>query len=295
MICEIIGASLSSDLLLSVQSACSQLGVGRSSYYNWKSRMASDVTLNLEEMKLKNEIQQIAVEFPRYGYRRMTEELHRRKYSANSKRVRRLMKEDNLLCIRNTFRPITTNSNHSHRVYPNLARDMTVNEINQLWVSDITYIQLLNEFIYLAVIMDVFSKRCVGWELSRSIDTTLALNALHKALELRADMDHTGLVHHSDQGVQYASNDYVDCLKRHGITISMSRKGNPYDNAFAESFIKTLKYEEVYLSEYRTFGEAYENIQQFIEIVYNQKRLHSSIGYRPPMEFEEAQALRTIA
>ena len=290
-----IKESMSDESVVSVQSACSLLGVSQSGYYDWKARPETDVTLNLEEMELKVEIQNIAVGYPRYGYRRVTKELHRRNNYVNSKRVRRLMKEDNLLCVRRTFKPVTTNSNHNHRVYPNLGRYMTVTGINQLWVSDITYIQLLNEFIYLAVVMDVFSKRCVGWELSRNVDTALTLGALHKALDLRADMDLTGLVHHSDQGVQYASKDYVDCLKEHEITISMSRKGNPYDNAFAESFIKTLKYEEVYLSEYRTFGEAYENIEQFIEIVYNRKRLHSSIGYRPPMEFEEAQSLKTIA
>ena len=295
MMYETIKESMSDESIVSVRSACSLLSVSQSGYYDWKARPETDVTLGLEIMELKVEIQNIAVRYPRYGYRRVTKELHRRNNYVNSKRVRRLMKEDNLLCVRRTFRPVTTNSNHNHRVYPNLARDMTVTGINQLWVSDITYIQLLNEFIYLAVIMDVFSKRCVGWELSRNVDTALTLGALHNAQDLRADMDLTGLVHHSDQGVQYASKDYVDCLKEHGITISMSRRGNPYDNAFAESFIKTLKYEEVYLSEYRTFGEAYENIEQFLEIVYNQKRLHSSIGYRPPMEFEEAQALKTIA
>jgi len=295
MMFETIKEYMTGDSFISVRSACSLLGVSQSGYYDWKARPETDVNLNLEEMELKNEIQNIAVEYPRYGYRRVTEELHRRNHEVNSKKVRRLMKEDNLLCVRRTFKPVTTNSNHNHKVYPNLARDMTVTGINQLWVADITYIQLLNEFIYLAVIMDVFSKRCVGWELGRNVDTILTLGALQKALDLRADMDLTGLIHHSDQGVQYTSKDYVECLKEHGITISMSRKGNPYDNAFAESFIKTLKYEEVYLSEYRTFGEAYENIEQFIEIVYNQKRLHSSIGYRPPMEFEEAQPLKTIA
>ena len=203
--------------------------------------------------------------------------------------------EVNLLCIRKKFKPVTTNSNHKLQVYPNLAKKMTLTEINQLWVADITYVQLVREFIYLAVIIDVFSRKCIGWELDRSIDTQLTLNALHRALKNRWSKGLKGLVHHSDQGVQYASQAYVDCLRDHSIQISMSRRGNPYDNAFAESFIKTLKYEEIYLKEYDTFGEAYKNIENFIEEVYNKKRLHSSIGYLPPDEFERAISLNTLA
>jgi transposase InsO family protein len=176
-----------------------------------------------------------------------------------------------------------------------LARDIEVTKINQLWVSDITYIQLPNEFIYLAVIIDVGSRRCIGWDLDRNIDTQLTLNALYKALECRAGQDLNGLIHHSDQGVQYASNAYIKCLREYDICISMSRKGNPYDNAFAESFMKTLKYEEVYLADYRTFNEAYDNIENFIESVYNEKRLHSKIGYLPPIEYEEALSLYSVA
>ena len=276
---------------LSISAACSHLDVSRSGYYDWQRRPISEVQPDQYEMKLKNEMQKIAVEFPKYGYRRITAELNRRKYGVNRKRVLRLMREDNLLCMRHKFSPVTTNSNHHHKIYPNLARDMELTGLNQLWVADITYIQLLTEFIYLAVIIDVFSRRCIGWELDRNIDTTLTLNALSKALESRWTEDIKGLVHHSDQGVQYASHEYIDCLKEHSITVSMSRTGNPYDNAFAESFIKTLKYEEVYLSEYRIFEEAHDNIEQFIERVYNEKRLHSSIGYLPPNEFEEELAL----
>ena len=172
---------------------------------------------------------------------------------------------------------------------------MVVTDINQLWTADITYIQLLMEFIYLAVIIDVRSRRCIGWELSRNIDTQLTLNALHRALDCREDQELLGLIHHSDQGVQYAANAYIECLKENNIGISMSRKGNPYDNAFAESFIKTLKYEEVYLSEYKNFNDAYGNIGNFLEIVYNEKRLHSGIGYLPPKEFEEAICLNRVA
>ncbi len=205
------------------------------------------------------------------------------------------MREDSLLCVKRLFRPVTTDSNHRLRVYPNLAKDLEVTGLNQLWVADITYIRLVSEFVYLAVVIDVFSRKCIGWELDRNIDTQLTLNALNKALADRKDMDLSGLVHHSDQGVQYAANDYVDRLKENRIRISMGRKGNPYDNAFAESFIKTLKYEEVYLSEYETFNEAHTNIKRFIEEVYNEKRLHSSIGYLPPNEYEMEVVLNTTA
>ena len=205
------------------------------------------------------------------------------------------MREDNLLCMKKRFRLQTTDSNHSEKIYLNLAKDLIVTDINQLWVADITYIQLLREFVFLAVIIDVFSRRCIGWELSRYIDTQLTLNALYNAFKTRRANDLTGLIHHSDQGVQYASQEYVDCLKEHGIKISMSRRGNPYDNAFAESFIKTLKCEEVYLNEYGTFKDALQNIERFIEEVYNSKRLHSSIGYKSPVDFERALTLNIQA
>jgi len=189
------------------------------------------------------------------------------------------------------FKLQTTNSNHGEKIYPNLAKTLEVTGMNQLWVADITYIQLSKEFVYLAVIIDVFSRRCIGWDLSRNIDTQLTLNALLKALQTRNKDDLKNLIHHSDQGVQYASMDYVNYLKDIGIQISMSRKGNPYDNAFAESFMKTLKYEEVYLNEYGRFNDAFENIEHFIEEVYNLKRLHSSIGYKSPVDFEKAKCL----
>ena len=279
----------------SIPKLCSFFSVSRSGYYYWKGRKEKQYLSNLYEMQLKKEIQNIVLEFSGYGYRRVMKELHRRGLPVNSKRVRRLMKEDNLLCIRRKFKPVTTNSNHRFQVYPNLVKKMNLTGINQLWVSDITYIQLVKEFIYLAVIIDVFSRKCIGWELDRSIDTQLTLNALNQALKTRWSKGLIGLVHHSDQGVQYASQAYVDYLRDHSIQISMSRKGNPYDNAFAESFIKTLKYEEVYLKEYDTFSEAYKNVENFIEEVYNKKRLHSSIGYLPPDEFERAISLNTLA
>ena len=280
---------------VSINSACSCLNISRSQYYDWKIRNDSLNQSDPFEIQIKDKIHQIAIEFPRYGYRRITKELHRRGLQINSKRVLNLMREDNLLCIKKTFVPRTTDSNHNHKIYPNLARDVEVTRINQLWVSDITYIQLPNEFIYLAVIIDVGSRRCIGWDLDRNIDTQLTLNALYKALECRAGQDLNDLIHHSDQGVQYASNAYIKCLREHDMCISMSRKGNPYDNAFCESFMKTLKYEEVYLADYRTFNEAYDNIENFIESVYNEKRLHSKIGYLPPIEYEEALSLYSVA
>ncbi len=178
----------------------------------------------------------------------------------------------------------TTDSNHNFRVYPNLAKDLVPERPNQLWRADITYIRLRSEFVYLAVILDAFSRRVIGWALSRHIDAALTVAALRMAIERRGVQP--GLVHHSDQGVQYACDEYVTLLHDHQIAISMSRKGNPYDNAMAESFMKTLKVEEVYINEYRDFSDAYSNIERFIEIVYNKKRLHSALGYITPEEIE---------
>jgi len=250
---------------------------------------------NSEYMDLKNQIQKIALEFPGYGYRRITAELQNRGYAVNHKRVLRLMRQDNLLCFKKKFKPMTTDSAHGLPVYPNLLKSTKITGLNQVWASDITYVQLQHEHIYLAVILDLYSRKCIGWELSRNMGSQLAMNALYKALLDRWSESLTGLIHHSDQGVQYASKDYVDCLRRHNILISMSRKGNPYDNAFAESFIKTLKVEEVYLNEYETFEYALKNIWHFIEKVYNKKRLHSALDYRSPDQFEMEVALNTIA
>ena len=280
---------------LPVSEACSLLDVSRSGYYDWTDRDAATPVVDEFEMKLKNEIQKIALKFTKYGYRRVKVELFRRGFLANSKYIRRLMREDNLLVVRHAFRPVTTDSNHDLPTYQNIAKHLDVTGLNQLWVADITYVQLVNEFVYLAVILDVFSRRCIGWNLSRNLDSQLTMGALKMALRRRRNCDLTGLVHHSDQGVQYASNVYVECLKLHGIQISMSRRGNPYDNAFAESFIKTLKCEEVYLTEYLSFQDALDNIGKFIEKIYNKKRLHSSIGYKPPEEFEMEVALNSEA
>lgn len=277
-----------------VSAATMVLGVSRSGYYRWL-HSEGDVPVASSDMLLREEIQRVAVEYPRYGYRRISAELRNNGLFAPPKRVLRLMRMDNLLCARKRFKTRTTDSDHGEKVYPNLAKGMSLSGVNQLWVSDITYIRLEREFVYLAVVIDVFSRRCVGWELDRRIDTGLALSALRKALKTREMDDLAGLVHHSDQGVQYASREYVECLQEHDILVSMSRRGNPYDNAFAESFMKTLKYEEVYLKEYDTFKEAWENIDHFIDQVYNQKRLHSGIGYRSPVEFEKTLNINIVA
>ena len=279
---------------VSLREACGCLGVSLRGYRLWQHRKQISSKPSNQEIQVRDEIHKIAFEFPRYGYRRVTHELARRNISVNHKRVHRLMKEDNLLCIKRRFKPQTTDSNHNLRTYPNLAKDLEVTDLNQLWVADITYIRLMIDFVYLAVLMDVHSRKCIGWGLDRYIDTQLALNALNMGLSNRNSMDLSGLVHHSDQGVQYASNDYINLLDKNSIQISMSRKGNPYDNAFAESFIKTLKHEEVHLKEYETFNEAYQNIQQFIEDVYNQKRIHSSIGYKTPDEYEKEVITQNI-
>lgn len=288
----IIQKNHSGDLSLPISRSCRALEVSRSGYYKWRTKQE---IISFDDMDLRNQIQRIALEFPGYGYRRITAELQNLGYVVNRKRVLRLMRQDNLLCLKKKFKPVTTDSNHGLPVYPNLLKSTKITGLNQVWASDITYIQLLHENIYLAVILDLYSRKCIGWELSRNIDSQLVLNALSKALDNRWSESIHGIVHHSDQGVQYASRDYVECLKQHEIQISMSRKGNPYDNAFAESFIKTLKVEEVYLNESGTFEDAYRNIWRFIEKVYNQKRLHSALDYRSPEQFEMEVALNTVA
>ena len=239
-----------------------------------------------KEMELRAEIQSVALEMRSYGYRPITKELHRRGFKANHKRVLRLLRADNLLCLRRRAFVRTTDSNHKLTVYPNLARKLVLSNINQLWVADITYIRLVREFVYLAVLLDAYSRRCIGWALSRRIDAQLALTALQMALQTRTITP--DLMHHSDQGVQYASYEYVTVLHEHKIQISMSRTGNPYDNAKAERFMRTLKYEEIYMNDYETLAEVRNSVQHFIEEVYNRKRLHSAIGYLPPAEFEAA-------
>src|ERR1700687_2304534 len=256
-------------------------GLSRAGFYrSGTPRQASPV-----EMEVRDEMQKIAVESPAYGYRRITAELRHRGFAVNRKRVLRMMREDNLLCVRRRAFVATTDSRHNLPVYPNLAGQMEPTALNQLWVADITYIRLGTEFVSLAVVLDAFSRRVIGWALGRTLEAELALSALRMALLERKPQP--GLVHHSDRGVQYASGNYTELLKQHQAQISMSRKGNPYDNAACESFMKTLKYEEVYRSEYRDLADAYAQIGEFLERVYNQRRLHSALGYMPPAEFEQ--------
>ena len=236
-------------------------------------------------MELRNQLQRTALEWPAYGYRRITAELQRRGFDVNHKRVLRLMREDNLLCLRSKSFVVTTDSSHGLPGYPNLARGMRPDAINRLWIADITYIRLRAEFVYLAVVLDAFSRRVIGWALGRTLEAKLAVAALRMAIDQRKPA--AGFVHHSDRGVQYASSEYTGLLKEGHAQISMSRRGNPYDNAACESFMKTLKYEEVYRTEYRDLADALVSIGAFIEQVYNQTRLHSALGYVPPAEFEE--------
>jgi len=271
--------------LIPSQRLCELAAVSRAGFYRWRSaEPGADPDLDL-----RDEIQRIAVEWPCYGWRRVTAELWRRGWMVNHKRVRRIMREDNLLCLRRRKFVVTTDSNHDCPVYPNLAGSMELSGTDQLWIADITYIRLETEFVYLAVVLDAYSRRVIGWALERTLEDDLSMAALRMALRLRSPAP--GLVHHSDRGIQYASHDYTDLLREHKIRISMSRKGNPYDNATCESFMKTLKYEEVYRQEYRDLAEARASMEQFIEKVYNQKRLHSALGYRPPVEYEQALSM----
>jgi len=264
-----------------VSALCQMTGLSRAGYYRWRKPWSGEPV----KMELRGCMQEIALEFPAYGYRRITAELRRRGWEVNHKAVLRLMREDNLLCLRHKSFLVTTQSRHNLPVYPNLAREIRPARVNQLWIADITYIRLRTEFVYLAVLLDAFSRRVIGWALSRTLEAELTLSALRMALRQRPPAP--GLVHHSDRGVQYASTDYTDLLREHGIGISMSRTGNPYDNAQAESFMKTLKYEEIYRSEYRDLADLYASMGEFIETVYNRKRLHSALGYLPPAEFEQ--------
>jgi putative transposase len=261
-----------------VNALCQMTGLSRAGFYRRRlPRLATPI-----EMELRDQMQKVALEWPAYGYRRITHELQKQGFDINHKRVLRMMREDNLLCVRRRAFVVRTDSRHNLPVYQNLARQMQPTAINQLWVADITYIRLRTEFVYLAVVLDAYSRRVIGWALGRTLEAELAVSALRMAIEERKPLP--GLVHHSDRGVQYASHEYTELLKQHHVT--MSRKGNPYDNAACESFIKTLKQEEVYRNEYLDFDDAFSSIGEFLERVYNQKRLHSALGYLSPAEFE---------
>lgn len=270
---------------LSVERMCRLAQVSRAGYY----RSFQEHSPVEEEMLVRSMIQQIVVEHRRrYGYRRVVLELEKQGLMVNHKRVLRLMREDNLLGLQPKRFVVTTDSNHSLEVAVNLARRMKLTAVNQLWVADITYIQVWREFVFLAVVLDAYSRKVVGWELSLSLGDGLALKALEKAIAERQPTP--GLVHHSDRGVQYASREYVALLEKHQMVASMSRPGNPYDNARCERFMRTLKHEEIYASAYRDLEHLRSNLEEFIERYYNQKRLHSALGYRSPEEFERAQS-----
>ena len=265
---------------------CALAGVSRAGYYrHWRASAP-----RREETELRDTIQRVALSRRHYGYRRVTAQLRREGWCVNQKRVLRLMREDNLLCLRRkVFVPATTDSGHRWRVWPNLARGLEPLALNRLWVADITYVRLFETFAYLAVVLDAFSRRVVGWALAEHLRASLALEALDMALANRAVVPGE-LIHHSDRGVQYACGAYVERLQAHGIQPSMSRTACPYDNAMAESFMKTLKTEEVDGQAYRDIARARGAIGTFIEDVYNRQRLHSALAYRPPQEFEEIQS-----
>ncbi len=262
---------------------CGLVDESRAGYYrHWQGREPRE-----EEMGLRDRIQHLALAHRHYGYRRIGALLRREGWCVNHKRVLRLMRKDNLLCLRQrAFVPATTDSLHSYKIYPNLARRLETTAINQLWVADITYVRLAEDFVYLAVVLDAHSRRVVGWALADHLKASLALAALEMALASREVLA-GALVHHSDRGVQYACTDYIARLEARGILISMSRIACPYDNAMAESFMKTLKTEEVEGRPYRDLAHARSDIGAFIEEVYNKHRLHSALAYRSPEEFEE--------
>jgi len=268
---------------LGIEAMCRLAGVSRAGYYRqWRASAPRH-----EETDLRDAIQRLALANRHYGYRRIGALLAREGRQANAKRVLRLMREDNLLSLRDKpFVPQTTDSRHGWRVVPNLARGMVLTGLDQLWVADITYVHLTEEFAYLAIVLDAFSRKVIGWAIETHLRAELALAALDMAIAVRRPVAGS-LIHHSDRGVQYACSDYAARLRAHDIVPSMSRVGNPYDNAKAERFMRTLKDEEVDGSGYRNLDEARSKIGLFIDGVYNRQRLHSALDYLTPEEYEE--------
>ncbi len=234
---------------------------------------------------IRGKVEQLRITFPRAGYRPLLHHLKRNGVNIGETRLRRILKEGGLLIKPKKRYVVTTQSDHDCLVYPNLIQEMTIDGINQVWAGDITYIRIANGFIYLAVLLDLYSRKVIGWAISKKIDRKLTLDALNMAIRRRKPPK--GVIHHTDRGVQYLCNDYVDRLSENGFHLSCSGKGNPYDNAWSESFMKTLKYDEIYMGSYDTYLEVIENLPKFIDEVYNKKRLHSSLGYLPPEEFED--------
>lgn len=255
--------------------------LSRSTYYY---KLKGNLAKQKYDADIADAIEKIAYDFPSYGYRRVTAALRRQGMVVNHKKVAKIMKNMGIQCRKKKRFVSTTNSKHNLKVYPNLAKDTIVDRVDKLWCADITYIRILTAFVYLAAIIDAFSRKIVGYAIGKTLATELPLEALKMAIGQRNTDD---LIHHSDKGIQYCSHDYIDLLNANGIKISMSAKGNPYDNALIESFFRSLKVEEVYLWEYETYGDVIERIPYFIDDVYNTKRLHSSLGYLPPEEFED--------
>jgi putative transposase len=271
---------------LEVERMCELARVSRASYYRWLQPAEEDRT---EEMELRSAIQQESLGHRFYGYRRITAALRQQGWIVNAKRVRRLMNEDGLLAIRRRRFVVTTDSGHGMRIYPNLAGSLELTDRDQLWVSDLTYIRLGEQFCFLAVVLDAYSRRVVGWAVGESLTSQLALRALEWAIQGRKPKP--GLVHHSDRGTQYASHSYTGKLETIGALASMSRPGRPWENGKCESFMKTIKKEEVDARSYRNREELERNIDEFIEQDYNRVRLHSALGYRSPQDFERMAGL----